>query len=222
MTTEYQKISSLYRFDEKTRSYTTEYSNPEIEALADAPIWNFTEKIDGTNIRVIWDGFRVKFAGRTDNAQIPPKLLDYLYSQFGGPDNEKLFEQKFDKDGGPITTEVVLYGEGFGGKIQKGGRYSSIEDFIIFDVKIGGLFLSRENVVDIAKYFGQVTVPLVLENATLGKAIDLVTTGHYSQWQNDPNKHYYAEGLVGVTNIGLRDRRGERIAVKVKTRDLLK
>lgn len=220
--TEYQKISSLYRFDGETRKYTTDFSTPEIQALASAPIWNFTEKVDGTNIRVIWDGFRVSLAGRTDNAQIPPKLLAKLQEIFWGPENEKLFEQKFDKDKGPISTEVVFYGEGFGGKVQKGGKYLSSEDFVLFDVKIEGMWLSRENVEDIAQYFNVPVVPLVLEHVTLASAIEVVTAGYVSAWQAIPGQTHIAEGLVGVTNVGLLDRRGERVAVKVKTRDLVK
>lgn len=207
--TEYQKISSLYLFDAETRSYTDKFSTPELEALQDAE-WIFTEKVDGTNIRVIWDGYRVTLAGRTDNTQLPPKLLTKLQDLFAGPDNEKLFEQKFG------TNAIVLYGEGFGGKIQKGGKYQPEESFVLFDVKVDGIWLQRENVVDVGDYFTVRTVPVILYGP-LKDAIEYVKAGMASTWNDG---QYEAEGMVGVTTAGLLDRRGKRIAVKIKARDL--
>jgi len=43
------------------------WSRPEIGYLADFE-WHFTEKVDGTNIRVHWDGHKVEFGGRTERA----------------------------------------------------------------------------------------------------------------------------------------------------------
>ena len=94
LSTTYQKIPGPFRRDPATNKLTDEWSSPDLGLLAGID-WIFTEKIDGTNIRVIWDGYRVSFAGRSDNAQIPPVLLAWLESRFGGPDNEQLFEQKF-------------------------------------------------------------------------------------------------------------------------------
>lgn len=205
--TEYQKISSLYRFDQETRAYTEQYSTPEIEALKDVE-WVFTEKVDGTNIRVIWDGYRVTLAGRTDNAQLPPKLLRHLEGKFSGPENEVLFEQNFG------STPVVLYGEGYGGKIQKGGKYRPDESFVLFDAQIDGIWLKRDSVWEIAFNFDVEIVPLVMRG-TLAQAIGFVRRGMMSAWSE-----FEAEGLVGVTAAGVLDRRGNRIAVKIKGRDL--
>ena len=58
-------------------------------------IWEWTEKVDGTNIRLIWDGHNVSFAGRTDKAQIPDHLLEKLEQLFGGINKEVIFEQNF-------------------------------------------------------------------------------------------------------------------------------
>jgi len=103
------------------------WSKPEFQYLQDN-VWIFTEKIDGTNIRVHWDGHKVVFGGRTDNAAIPAKLFDHLRNTF----LEELFEQAFG------DTEVTLYGEGFGAGIQKGGgNYGPNQEFILFDVRIG-------------------------------------------------------------------------------------
>lgn len=54
-----------------------EFSLPEFEHLALCQ-WSGQEKLDGTNIRLIWDGNEVRFGGKTDRAQLPVPLLDVL------------------------------------------------------------------------------------------------------------------------------------------------
>ena len=143
---EYHKIETLYERDEKTkRLIEGRFRNPTLEYLKDNK-FIFTEKINGTNIRVHWDGHKVEFGGRTDKAQIPQALLDRLNQLFGGQVNEEMFEQKFGE------TEVFIFGEGYGPKIQNGGGYRDDVDFIIFDVQIAGNWQPRESVEDIANY----------------------------------------------------------------------
>lgn len=207
--TTYQKIPGPFLRDPATNLLTEEWSSPELAALQFAD-WVFTEKIDGTNIRVIWDGHRVTFAGRTDNAQIPQPLLDFLELKFGGEIRETFFEQKFGE------ANVVLYGEGFGPKIQNGGKYSSEVSFILFDVRVEGMYLLRENIEDVSDYFQVLVVPRVHpqkigSRANLHEGIDLVAAGLKSQFGD-----FKAEGLVAVTRVGLLDRRGKRIIVKIK------
>lgn len=204
----YHKIESLFmRADERPHPILWgRYRNPAVDYLKDAE-WIFTEKIDGMNIRVYWDGYRVSFGGRTDNAQLPPALLDRLNDIFAGETNEVIFEQKFG------DTPVMLYGEGFGPKIQNGGGYSSTVDFILFDVYIGK-WLIRENVADIANTFGIRAVPII-RRGTLSDTINFVSNGFTSAIGDRP-----AEGLVGYPKAGLLDENGNRIIVKLKTNEL--
>lgn len=103
MLKEYHKIKTLFERDEKTKKLVEgKYRDESIEYLKDNQ-WQFTEKIDGTNIRIYWDGHKVSFWGRTDKAQIPVKLMNRLVELFGGEANEQLFEQKFGE------TEVILF-----------------------------------------------------------------------------------------------------------------
>jgi len=203
----YQKIPGPFLRDAHTNKLTDQWSTPEFDLLQDTT-WVFTEKVDGTNIRVIWDGYRVSFAGRTDNAEIPPHLLEHLETTFGGPDKEQIFEQKFG------STPVVLYGEGYGPKINGGGKYREDVSFVLFDVNIEGWWLLYDNIVDIADYFGIDVVPLKVIGS-LNKAIRIVRDGMKSYYGD-----FLAEGLVGTTVLGLKNRKGDRIIVKVKTRDL--
>ena len=113
MLKEYHKIETLFERDEKTKKLVEgKYRNETVEFLK-VNKWQFTEKIDGTNIRVYWDGHKVSFYGRTDKAQIPADLVNRLNELFGGEANEQIFEQKFGE------TEVTLVGEGYGEKNTK-------------------------------------------------------------------------------------------------------
>lgn len=207
----YQKIPGPFLRDPATNKLTDKWSSPELEYLKDDP-WIFTEKVDGTNVRIMWDGYRVTFGGRTDNAQLPVPLFAWLHDKFGGPEKEQLFEQKFG------TSPAILYGEGYGPKIQGGGKYRSDISVVFYDVRVEQWWLNREGVQDVATYFGVDTVPVVLK-ASLVRAITIIRSDAvtYSAWGQ-----FAPEGLVGTTTVGLHDRSGDRIIVKLKLRDLRK
>jgi hypothetical protein len=204
----YQKIPSPFKrhVDGPLRNQFIdgEWASPELEATAGVP-WLFTEKFDGTNIRVGWDGHKVAFGGRTDAAQIQPEVQAYLDATF----LEELFEQKFGE------TEVTLYGEATGPKIQKVGRLYGETKFTLFDVNIHGMWLLRDSIEDVAAALGVGVVPIYMKG-TIMDAIAHVRTGIISESMADD---HLVEGLVGVTQAGLLDRRGERLIVKIKTRD---
>lgn len=212
---EYNKIETLFNRDlEGTKKLIFgSYRNETVEFLKDCQ-WQFTEKIDGTNIRIHWDGHRVSFGGRTDGAQIPAPLVNKLNDMFGGVVNEELFEQKFGE------MEVTLYGEGYGPKIQKcGGLYRSDVSFILFDVEVfspevGCLYLKRDAVEDIAKFFNIDIVPIIL-TGTLNDGVNYVLKHPKSTIGTAD-----MEGLVGRPMVEMRDRLGKRVIVKIKWNDL--
>lgn len=185
------------------------WSRPEFEFLADTP-WSWTEKVDGTNLRVHWDGHKVEFGGRTDNAQIPAKLVTRLRELF----REELFEQQFD------GTAVTLYGEGYGAGVGKGGGNYKRDgvDFVLFDVRIGQFWLQRHDVFDIGNKMGVQVVP-VAHVGSVWRAIEIVSEGLTSEWWRAAPSSFRAEGLVGVPLPGFLDRSGKRIMMKVKTVD---
>lgn len=93
--TEYNKIPTLFERNPETKKLIIgNYSDPTIKFCKDLT-WVFTEKIDGTNTQICWDGHRVQFFGRTENSQMPNVLYNRLSELFGGEANEQLFEQKF-------------------------------------------------------------------------------------------------------------------------------
>ena len=203
----YHKIETIFNRDEQTKKLIpNSYRNETVEFLKNNQ-WGFAEKIDGTNI-IFWDGHKVEFGGRTEKAQIPNHLLERLNELFGGEVNEEMFEQKFGE------TEVTLYGEGFGDKIQTNGYIDGV-DFILFDVLIGNNFQPRESVEDIAKYFNIRLAPIVL-SGTLNDAIKYVKTNPDSVVSEIGCK---MEGVVGRPKIELNDRAHNRVIVKVKYND---
>lgn len=207
---EYHKIEGLFKRDEVTKKLLADqYRNETVEMLKNCE-WEFTEKIDGTNVRVVWDGHKVSFYGRTDRAELPKRLVEALEVAFGGEVNEQIFEEHFGE------TEVILYGEGYGAKIQKGGGdYRSDNAFILFDVQVGDLFLTRDSVVEIARYFGIDVVPIVL-TGTIEDGITFVKSRPKSTIGTAK-----MEGVVGRPRVELRDRRGNRVIVKIKVRDMV-
>lgn len=239
----YQKINTIFKRDENNIIMPdAEFSVPELNWLRNCK-FEATEKIDGTNIRievtpekfyicpdVYADVFSVEYKGKTDNAQIPTHLLKHLKETYpeknvldalGLPKSitkEWLIEKGYERlEDIPMYT---IYGEGYGMKIQKGGNY--IKDgvgFIVFDVKVGDMYLLRDSMEDIAGKLGAPVVPYMGE-FTIDEAIEFVKKGFKSTIAE--NKDYDAEGLVLRSPNGLMTRRGERIIFKVKTCDFIK
>lgn len=205
---EYHKIETLFERDINGTKKLIEgqYRNEAVKFLADKE-WEFTEKIDGTNIRVHWDGHKVAFGGRTDRANIPAPLVNRLNELFMTDTAEQLFEQMFGEK------EVTLFGEGYGEKIQNGGLYRKGVDFILFDVMICGNYQPRGTVAEMARIFGIDIVPVVLRG-TLQEAVDFVKTAPKSTIGTAP-----MEGVVGRPAVELQDRCGNRVIVKIKVRD---
>ena len=211
----YHKIQTIFKRDmtNKGKIIEGDYSMPEFEYLKDNQ-WVFTEKVDGTNIRIMWNGKDVVFGGKTENASIPVFLLYKLQELFEG-NKKELFKSKFVNKDGTLMDSVCLYGEGYGAKIQKGGG-NYIKDgvnLVMFDVKIGDLWLERENVEDIANHFGLKIVPIIGEGI-LSEMVEKTRQGFKSQWGD-----FMAEGIVARPKIELQTRRGERIITKIKYRD---
>jgi len=206
----YHKIQSIFKrnMEGDKRFIIGDYSTPELKYLKDND-WVFTEKVDGMNIRIMWNGKEIIYAGRSDNAQIPMPLM-YRLDELFKAKIERFIEIFSEQD-----SSVCLYGEGYGAKIQKGGG-NYISDgvgFVLFDIQIDGIYLDRESVEDIASKLGISVVPII-GYGTLDEAIQIVKKGHLSAWGD-----FIAEGIVARPRVEMRTRRGERIITKVKYED---
>ena len=209
---EYIKIETPFERDTEGSKKLIEgkWRNETVEFLQNQT-WVFTEKIDGTNISIVWDGHKVEFHGRTERAQIPSHLVNRLNELFGGEVNEELFEQTFGE------TPMILYGEGYGVKIQNGGLYRDDVDFILFDVyqPDKDIWLKRFDVEDIARVFGIDVVPIIFEG-DLQSGIDYV-----KQKPKSTIGTADMEGLVARPEVELKDRMGRRVIVKIKVKDFV-
>lgn len=204
MSSEYHKIQTVWLRDPETKHKTLldgVWAKPEFGYLADNQ-WEFTEKVDGTNIRIMLADGDYSLGGRTDNAQLPSFLVDRLREIAG---------RAMAADLG----QMVLYGEGYGAKIQKGGGnyLADRADFVLFDVLAGGIWLERTNVEDIADKIGIDVVPTI-GRGTLHDAINFTRRGFPSCWGE-----FTAEGVICRPAVELVNRRGERVITKIKVCD---
>lgn len=209
--TEYTKIETIFERDVEGTKKLIEgkFRNDTVEYLKDNQ-WIGTEKIDGTNVGIVWDGHKVSYQGRTERAQIPTHLMNKLIEMFGGTVNEEVFEQKFGE------MQVILFGEGYGAKIQKGGgNYRSDVSFILFDVYLpeSNLWFKRDAVEDIAKTFGIDAVPIVYKGNLAG-AVEFVKGKPKSTIGTAD-----MEGIVCKPAVDMLDRMGRRLVVKIKVCD---
>lgn len=214
MNTEYPKIETLLNRDEKTgRIIEGVWRLPEFEYLQ-ALNWRWSEKLDGTNIRIEWQpkedrsGPALAIKGRTDRAQMPVTLMEYLHALVNA---EKMAEVFTD-------APAVVYGEAYGGNIQSAGRYYKLDGsygFSIFDIRIGEWWLKWENIQEIAM---KLELPLVpnFGSGSLALAIQFVYEGFQSALGI-----IAAEGLVVRPAVDLRMRNGQRVIGKIKTTDFV-
>jgi hypothetical protein len=88
------------------------------------------EKIDGTSCHVKWDGEKLIFFSGCINHPAFCALFDY-----------EALKAKFIEEYGALG-EITIFGEGYGGKVQKGAwRYGEPIKFIAFDIKVGDNWL---------------------------------------------------------------------------------
>jgi hypothetical protein len=258
----YQKINTLYKRDAKNVIMPYEdFVESEFNYLRGVK-WRAEIKIDGTNMRIevskepIWNGgnpdtvvgvrFNVEYKGKTDNAQIPPKMLKFMQDNF--PEDKVLaalglkkeilesewVDHKWTYDDGEtpnyeaIPNLYTIYGEGYGLGIQKGGNYiKDGVDFRVFDAKVSckyhkgnmqvdDIYLNTEARDEIANKLGANIVPFY-GYLTIDEAVEVVRKGIVTGMWANPN--LVEEGLVLRTDCGLLNRQGNRLIVKIKTED---
>lgn len=177
------------------------YRTPELYHLSEHT-WFAWRKLDGQNIRVHWDGEQALWNGKTDNFTCDAKFREYMEYMFP----EEAFEEKFGRD-----KEVTLFGEHMGPKVQGNELKLEHDKFVLFDVLVGNIWLEPEQVQDVAKFFGLYT-PLdcgISLHGPLDWLIEQVAHGELKEW----------EGIVATPCGGFRDRKGDRIIVKIKNKD---
>ena len=231
----YPKTESPYVRDEETHLLVPGiFRRPDFAQIGR---WLVTEKIDGTNIRVILNGHLLGdpvldgpvFAswdvrGRSDDATLPKRFVEEAFPHVSVSLLESALnaiEPMRDPERGYA---MVVYGEGYGAGIQKGACYSPTKQLRIFDVltfKEGSRSLWRtwNDVVEVARVLGLSTVPVVWAEASLAQV--RLCVGDYSRVaQQHGMPPIQQEGVVARTDPYLYDYRGNRVMFKLKSKDL--
>ena len=185
------------------------YREPELEYLAKNP-WTYKRKLNGENMRVLWDGDQAIWNGRTNNFTPNRETTEYMNSTFA----EEIFEEKFGRD-----KQVLLFGERMAPGAQGNELGLEKTEFVLFDVKIANVWLEPESVRAIAEYFRLRTCYDFMRSIdkarnyteSLEKLIELCSVGDFSEW----------EGIVAIPATGVFNRKGERIICKIKNQDYL-
>lgn len=206
----YPKIEAL-----RTRSPETNFLVPgtfrsiAVEDLSQS-LWLFKEKMDGTNVRIHWDGYKAVYNGRTNNAQLHADLRAHLDSIV---DHEELFEQYFG------NTSATLYGEGVGPGIQKNGaEYGPEKHFVLFDVRTGH-WGSESELVDVSDALNVPLAPFAYGHLDYMERQVAAGIDKRSPYRSPFQVRGQAEGVVATPVSGFLDRDGRRIVVKIKTKD---
>jgi hypothetical protein len=214
----YQKIESLFKRDKYTFKFITPFKlTNEIFSLIKE--WDWTEKVDGTNIRILYgvdyfsylsvnysDYESIFIGGRTNNAKIPPGVEKYIRNIISVEKIKEIFGKK----------SVIIYGEGYGKNIQScGASYSPVQKFVAFDILVGNKYwLKREDVEQICFKLGIDCVPYI-GRLNIQSASYLVKGGFTSRISKDVK----SEGLIGRPPIPLFDAKHRRVICKLKTKD---
>jgi len=152
------------------------------------------------------------------------RLRLFLEETYGTPDFEVLVEQVFGE------TPFAIYGEGYGHKIQTGAGYFPDEpegknEFIGFDVRVDGRYLSPENTADVLKKLGIPMVPTLAQTVTIPELIHDMSNAIKSVEEGEPaivheGTDKEVEGYVLRPPLPLFDGRGNRVMAKVIMSDV--
>ena len=114
---------------------------------------------------------------------------------------------------------VYIYGEFFGKKIQAGGNYDKDKNrFSIFDICMQGWWVPIDMLNNYAEKLGLDVAPY-LGQMTIEEAENMVMEGFKTRVPNVSNPDYLEEGIVARPVVPIKDPRGKRIIVKIKTCD---
>lgn len=212
--TKYDKFSSPFKKDEK-------FINTE-ELSQDLPYgsWIVTEKIDGTNIRIILT--KPDEEGNRD-IHIGSRKLILNQSDKGSKVYfdclEELNLNKIKEYFKDVDSTVIVYGEGYGAGVQKGGIYSSKKNFRVFDIRIGKAYQDFRYVKKVCLDNQLNLVPIIAELEFLSYEECVARLKQTSQTYIKEGTGGKPEGFVYKFEPVLLNKYGERLIFKVKNKD---
>lgn len=183
-----------------------------------------TEKVDGTNLNIVYDGNHIQYKGHTDKTVWDPEVEDWIKSKFKTSEFEQICEQMFGEH------EIKLCGELIGPKIQN--NIYNLEDykFVLFDIhnNTTNTWWKRETVEEKAEELNLDIVPLIGATNFTDLRIESKNTirGWVNLLQNVEfkskfNKDVEIEGFVVRPLMEILKANGERVIYKIKIKDIL-
>lgn len=200
---EFHKFSSLENTYRQNLTDKVQYEGK------DGGLWIATEKLHGANFSFWCDGTEVKVASRTqfvDGTFFNCQAVINKYSQ-GVMETWGCFCKEGDI--------LVIYGELFGGNIQKEVEYGE-KDFRGFDVTINGAPLPKTQSFAMIRWAGISTVPVFMVD-TLAECLALPNTFKSTLTPEGYEGENNAEGLVIEPVEPAWFNNGNRIYFKNKT-----
>ena len=202
--------------------WTYEEYQDIINPNPDKLYWHVEEKIDGMNICIEYEDGVLSYFGR-EKSELEPKYLEFLKKLIFVGDLNKVM---------PLAKNYALYGELYGLDIYgldigaNSKHYETDLQFALFDVYIqsdtptGFIWLSRDNVKDIAQ---KLNLKTPTEFGTFRfKYVKQLLSNMYDTKAGFLTKlaGSFIEGLVLRTEPLLLNRKHERIMLKLKKEDL--
>ncbi|HSW73681.1 MAG TPA: RNA ligase family protein [Candidatus Limnocylindria bacterium] len=204
---EYPKINSLFKRNQDNSFIFGDYSCPEFTLIKQ---WRIQEKIDGTNVRIIFDPAadeKVVILGRSKDSGMPTFLVEYLKNHFTTERLSTVLD---------TTHKSILYGEGYGNRIQSAGPfYRKDVGFMLFDIHIGSFWLTREAVQEKAQQLA-VAYPPDLGIKTETEIIEFVQSKPHSLCSY---RAQVMEGIIARPEPLLLFRNNKPLVWKLKVRD---
>jgi len=212
--TKYTKFSSPFVKDDKFKNIV------ELAQVLPTGIWIKTEKVDGTNIRIILTkqtvvikreiliGSRKLILNTEDKGS--KQYMDCLKEV-----NLNKIAEYF-KD---VDSTVVIYGEGYGAGVQKGGIYSKEKNFRVFDIRIGEAYQNFEYVQKVCIDNQLNIVPIVGQAEEIGYLECLKSLKNFNETLIKEGDGGKPEGLVYKFEPVLLNKYKERLIFKVKFKD---
>lgn len=205
---EYPKINSLFKRNKDQTFIMGDYSCPEFDLIKR---WRVEEKIDGTNVRIIYnpqaEGEKITILGRSKDSGMPTFLVEFLKNHFTLERLSAVFDAKY---------ICILYGEGYGHRIQSAGpQYRKDVSFMLFDIVVGSFWLTRETVQEKAALL-EVPTPPELGIMTETEILNLI---HSQPLSKCSIKQQISEGIIARPEPLLMFRNGRPIMWKLKVRD---
>jgi len=215
--TKYAKFSSPFKKDDEF------LNTKKLSQILPKGNWIVTEKINGTNIRIIltkpdennkreiFIGSRRELLNKEDKTSIP-------YLECIKEINLNKLEEYF-KD---VNSTVIIYGEGYGAGVQKGGIYSSKKNFRVFDIRIGYAYQDFDYVQKVCIDNQLNIVPIFGDVDTISYEGCITDLMNFKETLIKEGNGGKPEGLVYKFEPVLLNKYKKRLIFKVKFKDFRK